>query len=182
MEVDPPLVDLTSEGLMDSEYQNMDDGGAMLVEDSEDEQENIPPPVVQVDTPHLAPIVQSLIPIKDPAPVAPAVKVVDADAEGKDDMWYIPLIYHCCVLPLDEYSTSCVEPVPGYVEDAREDLLASPHQDDLAGDRLEDEMWAMSRLVPFGHVFGPLLSSFRTKFTRYSKSHCKKTTKTSITG
>jgi hypothetical protein len=39
--------------------------------------------------------------------------------------------------------------------------------------------WDVSRLVPFGHVFGPLLSSFRTKFTRYSKSLCKKTTKTS---
>ena len=37
----------------------------------------------------------------------------------------------------------------------------------------------LSRLVPFGHVFGLLLSSFRSKFTRYSKSLCKKTTKTS---
>ena len=37
----------------------------------------------------------------------------------------------------------------------------------------------VSRLVPFGHVFGPLLSPFRTKFTRYSKSLCKKHTKTS---
>jgi hypothetical protein len=46
---------------------------------------------------------------------------------------------------------------------------------------LEDAVMeeALSRLVPFGHVFGPLLSSFRTKFTRYSKSLCKKTTKTS---
>ena len=40
---------------------------------------------------------------------------------------------------------------------------------------------AVSRLYPSGHVFGPLFSSFRTKFTRYSySSHsAKKTTKTS---
>jgi hypothetical protein len=37
----------------------------------------------------------------------------------------------------------------------------------------------LSRLYPSGHVFGPLLSSFRTKFTCYSKSLCKKHTKTS---
>jgi multidrug resistance efflux pump len=35
----------------------------------------------------------------------------------------------------------------------------------------------VSRLYPSGHVFGPLLSPFRSKFTRYSKSHCKKTHK-----
>jgi hypothetical protein len=47
MEQDPPSVDLTSgEDSMDSEYQDVDDGGAMLVEESEDEQENVPPPVI----------------------------------------------------------------------------------------------------------------------------------------
>jgi hypothetical protein len=50
--------------------------------------------------------------------------------------------------------------------------------EDLADEESEEEE-EVSRLVPFGHVFGPLLSSFRTKFTRYSKSLCKKTTKTS---
>ena len=39
---------------------------------------------------------------------------------------------------------------------------------------------ALSRLVPFGHVFGLLLSSFRTKFTRYSKTLCKKQQKNII--
>ena len=55
MEIDPSLMDLTSE---DSNYQDVDDGGAMLVEDLEDErdQENkvpipIPPPNVHVVTP-----------------------------------------------------------------------------------------------------------------------------------
>jgi hypothetical protein len=34
MEIDPPLTDLTSEGdSTDSEYQDVDDGGAVLVED-----------------------------------------------------------------------------------------------------------------------------------------------------
>jgi hypothetical protein len=37
----------------------------------------------------------------------------------------------------------------------------------------------LSRLVPFGHVFGPLLSSFRTKFTRYSSHSARKQQKTS---
>ena len=32
----------------------------------------------------------------------------------------------------------------------------------------------MSRLVPFGHVFGPLLSPFRSKFTRYSSHSARK--------
>ena len=33
------------------------------------------------------------------------------------------------------------------------------------------------RLYPSGHVFGPLLSPFCTKFTCYSKSLCKKNNK-----
>jgi hypothetical protein len=37
----------------------------------------------------------------------------------------------------------------------------------------------MSRLVPFGHVFGPLLSSFSHQVHALLKSLCKKTTKTS---
>jgi hypothetical protein len=72
MEINPPLMDLMLEDL---EYQDVDDGGAMLVEDLEDErdQENIvpipvPPPVIWVDTPHLV-VLQELIPIEDPAPV-----------------------------------------------------------------------------------------------------------------
>ena len=50
MEIDPPTMDLTSEV---SDYQDVDDGGEMLVEDSEDERdkENIapilaPPPII----------------------------------------------------------------------------------------------------------------------------------------
>jgi hypothetical protein len=45
MEQDPSSVDLT---LDDSDYQDVDDGGAMLVEDLEDkrDQENVPPPVL----------------------------------------------------------------------------------------------------------------------------------------
>jgi hypothetical protein len=85
MEIDPLLTDLTLEE--DLDYQDMDDGGAILVEDleKEREQENIPPLVIRMDTPHLAPVFQSLIPIEVPAPVAPAVEVVDVDAEGEDN-------------------------------------------------------------------------------------------------
>jgi hypothetical protein len=84
MEIDPPLIDLS---LGDSEYADVNDGGIMLVEDLEDkkEQENIPPPVLHQDTPHPAPVFHSLIPIKDPVPVAPAVEVVDVDADGEND-------------------------------------------------------------------------------------------------
>jgi hypothetical protein len=73
MEIDPPLTDLTSKDL---DYQDVDDGGVMLVEDSKEErdQENIAP--VCLDTPHSAPIIWSLILIKDLAPLAPAVEVV----------------------------------------------------------------------------------------------------------
>jgi hypothetical protein len=74
--------------------------------------------------------------------MALAVEVVDVDAEGEDDAWYIPPIYHCCACLLDKYSTTRVDPLPGYMEDVREDPMASPHQDDLVADGLEDEMWA----------------------------------------
>ena len=37
----------------------------------------------------------------------------------------------------------------------------------------------VSRLYPSGHVFGPLLSPFRTKFTRYSSHSARNTQKTS---
>jgi hypothetical protein len=37
----------------------------------------------------------------------------------------------------------------------------------------------LSRLVPFGHVFGPLLFFFSHQFHALLKSLCKKTTKTS---
>jgi hypothetical protein len=112
METAPSLMDLTSEDL---DYQDVDDRGAMMVEDSKDEQKNIPPPVLpHQDTPH-------------PAPVVVAVEVVDVDAEGEDDAWYIPPVFHCHIHPLDEYSTAHVDLLPGYMADAREDPLASPH-------------------------------------------------------
>jgi hypothetical protein len=123
---------------------NVDDGGAMMVEDSEDERENIPPPppfLSHQDAPHPAPIFHSLILIEDPAPT-PAVEVVDVDAEGEDDAWYIPPIHRRQIHPLDEFTTAAVEPVPEYVEDRREDPVVGPHRDDLPVDRLEDELWA----------------------------------------
>jgi hypothetical protein len=88
METDTPAIDFMSE---DSDYQDVDNGGVMLVEDSEDEQENVPP-ILHQDTPHPAPIVRSLILIKDLAPLALAVEVVDIN-EGGDDVWYIPPVY-----------------------------------------------------------------------------------------
>jgi hypothetical protein len=59
MEIDPPIMDLSGDDdSTDSEYADVDDGGAMLVDDLEEErdQENvvlipIPPPVVCLDTP-----------------------------------------------------------------------------------------------------------------------------------
>jgi hypothetical protein len=84
MEALPTPTDLMSE---DSEYADVDDGGAMMVEDSEDERENVPPPppiLPRQDTPHLAPVLQTLIPI-DPLAPTPAVEMVDSDAEGEDD-------------------------------------------------------------------------------------------------
>jgi hypothetical protein len=100
MELDPPFINLmTDDLLIDAEFQDVDEGGAMMEEDSEDErdQENVPPPVIQVDTPYPAPVVWSLIPIENPAPVTPAVKVT---AEGEDDAWYIT-----------GDKTPCIEPV-----------------------------------------------------------------------
>jgi hypothetical protein len=58
MEIDPPVTDLLEGDSTDSEYADVDDGGAMLVEDSEEERENIVPPlppVIWVATPHPAP-------------------------------------------------------------------------------------------------------------------------------
>jgi hypothetical protein len=73
--------------------------------------------------------------------VAPAVEVVDVNAKGEDDAWYIPPVYCCRVYPLDKYSTACVDPVSNYVEDFREDPMADPHQDDLLVDGSDDELW-----------------------------------------
>ena len=136
MEIDPPVMDLFGEDdSTDSEYADVDDGGVMLVDDSEDErdQENvvpipIPPPVLRIDTPHPPAILWELIPIEEPAPV-PAVEV----EEGEDNAWYIPLIMRHRMHPLDKFTTAAVEPVPEYIKD---------HWDDLAVDGLEDKMWA----------------------------------------
>jgi hypothetical protein len=145
MEIDPPITDLSGDDdSTDSEYANVDDGGAMLVDDSEEErdQENvvpipIPPPVVRLDTPRPPTILRELIPIEAPAPV-PAVEV----DEGEDDAWYIPPIHRRRIHPLSEFTTAPVDPVPTYVEDRREDPLAGPSREDLAVDGSEDEMWA----------------------------------------
>jgi hypothetical protein len=68
MEAVPTPTDLTSEDL---EYADVDDGGAMMVEDSKDERENMlpPPPIIRTATPLPPLVLQELIPIKDPAPV-----------------------------------------------------------------------------------------------------------------
>jgi hypothetical protein len=154
MEIDPPITDLSGDDdstdlsgdddSTDSEYADVDDGGAMLVDDSEDErdQENvvpipIPPPVIRLDTPRPPTILRELIPIEAPAP-EPAVEV----DEGEDDAWYIPPIHRRRIHPLSEFTTAPVDPVPTYVEDRREDPLAGPSREDLAVDGSEDEMWA----------------------------------------
>jgi hypothetical protein len=145
MEIDPPITDLSGDDdSTDSEYADVDDGGAMLVDDSEEErdQENvvpipIPPPVLRLDTPRPPTILQELIPIEAPAPV-PAVEV----DEGEDDAWYIPPIHRRRIHPLSEFTAAPVDPVPEYVEDRREDPLAGPSREDLAVDGSEDEMWA----------------------------------------
>jgi hypothetical protein len=144
MEIDPPTTDLTSEDL---DYQDVDDGGVMLVEDLEDEgnEDNVAPipvPAPQHPTPFPGVIVHSLIPIEDPVPVALVVEAVDANAKGEDDVWYIPPVYHQRAYPLDEYSSSCMDPVPDYMEDVREDPLAGPRRDDLLADGFDDKMWA----------------------------------------
>ena len=142
MEIDPPITDLSGDDdSTDSEYADVDDGGAMLVDDSEN-QENvvpipIPPPATRLDTPRPPTVLRELIPIEDPAPV-PAVEV----DEGEDDAWYIPPVMRRRIHALDEYSTSRVDPVPEYVEDHRDDPSAGPSREDLAVDGLEDEMWA----------------------------------------
>jgi hypothetical protein len=103
--------------------------------------ENVPPPPPPIlpcqDTPHPAPVLCSLIPIEDPAP-APVAEVVDIDAEGEDDAWYIPPIHHRQIHPLDEFTTMAVQPMPEYVEDRREDVMAGPHRDDLPADGSKD--------------------------------------------
>jgi hypothetical protein len=145
MEIDPPVTDLSGDDdSTDSEYADVDDGGAMLVDDSEEErdQENvvpipIPPPAVRLVTPRPPTILRELIPIEAPAPV-PAVEV----DEGEDDAWYIPPIHCRRIHPLSEFTAAPVDPVPEYVEDRREDPLAGPSREDLVVDGLEDEMWA----------------------------------------
>ena len=143
MEIDPPVTDLSGDDdSTDSEYADVDDRGAMLVDASEEDQENvvpipIPPPVIRLDTPRPPTVLRELIPIEDPAPV-PAVEV----EEGEDDAWYIPPIMCRRIHALDEYSTSRVDPVPEYVENRRDDPEAGPSREDLAVDGSEDEMWA----------------------------------------
>jgi hypothetical protein len=145
MEIDPPVTDLSEEDLTDSEYADMDDGGAMLVEDSEEERENMalpPPPVIWVSTPHPAPVLRELIPIKDLAPLAPGIEV-----EGKDDAWYIPPTMCRRIHAIDEFSVHRVDPLPEYVEELRNNPLAGPPREDLAADGSEDEMWAALGVV-----------------------------------
>ena len=145
MEIDPPVMDLSGDDdSTDSEYTDVDDGGAMLVDDSEDErdQENvvpipIPPPVSRLDTPRLPTILRELIPIEAPAPV-PAAEV----DEGEDNVWYILPIHRRRIHPLSEFTTAPVDPVPEYIEDCRDDPEAGPSREDLAVDGSEDEMWA----------------------------------------
>ena len=145
MEIDPPVTDLSGDDdSTDLEYADVDDGGAMLVDDSEDErdQENIvpipiPPPAVRLDTPCPPTILQELIPVEAPAPV-PAVEV----DEGEDDAWYIPPIMRRWIHALSEFTTAAVDPVPEYVEDRWDDPEAGPSREDLAVDGSEDEMWA----------------------------------------
>jgi hypothetical protein len=145
MEIDPPVTDLSEGDSTDSEYADIDDGGAMLVEDLEDKRENMappPPPVIQVATPHLAPVLQELIPIEDPAPLYPGVEL-----KGEDDAWYIPPVMRRRIHAIDEFSVHRVDPLPEYVEEARNDPLTGPPREDLAADGSEDEMWAALGVV-----------------------------------
>ena len=145
MEIDPPVTDLSGDDdSMDSEYADVDNGGAMLVDDSEEErdQENvvpilIPPPVIRLDTPRPPTILRELIPIDPPAPT-PAVEV----DEGEDDAWYIPPIMRRWIYALSEFTTAAVDPVLEYVEDHWDDPEAGPSREDLAVNGSEDEMWA----------------------------------------
>ena len=144
MEIDPPVTDLSGDDdSTDSEYADVDDGGAMLVDDYKEErdQENIapipiPPPAVHLDTPRPPTVLWELIPIEEPAPI-PAVEV----DEGEDDAWYIPPIMRHRIHALSEFTTAAVDPVPEYVEDRRDDPEAGPSREDLAVDGSEDEMW-----------------------------------------
>ena len=145
MEIDPPVMDLSGGDSTDLEYADINDGGAMLVDNSEDErdQENIvpipiPPLAIRLNTPCPLTVLRELIPIEDPAPVVPAVEV----NEGEDDVWYIPPIACHQIHALDTFTTAAIEPVPVYVEDRRDDPVAGPSWDDLAADGLEDELWA----------------------------------------
>jgi hypothetical protein len=135
MEIDPSVTDLSEEDLMDSEYTDVDDGGAMLVEDSEEERENMAPPlppIVRIATPHPAPVLRELIPIKDPAPLYPGVEV-----EGEDDAWYIPPTMRRRIHAIDEFSVHRVDPLPEYVEEvtlgARGDVLTGYITNTLQG-------------------------------------------------
>ena len=149
MEINPPVTDLSrDDDSMDLEYADVDDGGDMLVDDSEEErdQENIvpipiPPPAVRLGTPRPPTVLRELIPIEEPAPV-PAVEV----DEGEDDAWYIPPIMWRRIHALNEFTTAAVDPVLEYVEDRRDDLEAGPSREDLAVDGSEDEMWANLRI------------------------------------
>ena len=146
MEVDPPVTDLAREdNSTDSEYTDVDDGGVMLVEDSEDERENmpLPPPMVWAATPHPAPVLRELILIKEPAPLNPGVNI----EEGEDDVWYIPPVMCHQIHAINKFSIHQVDLLPEYVEDLREDLLAGPPRDNLAADGLEDEMWVNLRVA-----------------------------------
>jgi hypothetical protein len=145
MEIDPPVTDLSEEDSTDSEYADVDNGGAMLVEDSEEERENMAPPlppVIRVATPHLAPVLRELIPIEDPAPLYPGV-----DLEGEDDAWYTPPVMHRWIHATNEFSVHRVDPLPEYVEEVRNNPLAGPPREDLAADGSEDEMWAALGVV-----------------------------------
>ena len=89
------------------------------------------------DTPSPPTILWRLIPIEAPAPT-PAVEV----DEGEDDAWYIPPIMCRQIHALNEFTTASVDPIPEYVENHQDDLVAGPSRGDLAVDGSEDEMWA----------------------------------------
>ena len=74
MEIDPPVTDLSGDDdSTDSEYADVDDGGAMLVDDLEEErdQENVvpilvPPPIICLDTPRPPTITGDKAPCTEP--------------------------------------------------------------------------------------------------------------------
>jgi hypothetical protein len=137
MEIDPPITDLSGGESMDLEYADVDDGGAMMVEDLEDKRENMappPPPVIQIATPHPAPVLWELIPIDEPAPLHPGVKL-----KGEDDTWYIPPTMCHRIHAIDKFSVHRVDPLPEYVEEVRNDPLAGP-----PGNTWQWMVWRMS--------------------------------------